>query len=433
VNVDGGFYTDLRIRRALSTSVDFSVARLCRMTYGCADLSAQEQPALSIIPESLSHDKIDDMTEREAEELFVQIRWADNGGEPCCPYCPGPTKIYVCRRPHPEAKRSGASRYRCKNCRRDFSATSGDRLFAWHKMSFKKMLRAILAFVNEVKGKATLAMTREVDASYKAHFVFEHKLRAAMWRETAHLRVGDPGVGGPNSYVQIDGVHISRSYRKPNKRGLAIEKVLKDHAKNNSRWIVAIRQRPRKHSADKRATIIGVFAKQKDAVPWIVSRVIPNTVVHTDADGDWVDLRGIFRRRVVNHNKMFWVSGVSTNTCEELFTRFRRGVHGHYHRVIGGYFDKRGRHITDHLARYGQEFAWRDDHSGEKNGQQVERLIRLMMQTPRSLGAFCGYWQQYRRTETNEVLPESIRGSFAPEPPCGSSKLTEPFDLIPVL
>ena len=176
--------------------------------YECVYLSADGEILTPVIPIKLSHFQIGNMTERQAEELFVQVRWADNGGEPCCPDCPRPTTIYRCRRRHPDPERGGANRYRCKSCRGDFSATSGT-LFAWHKMSFKELLHAMLAFLNEVKGKGTLPLTRETGATYKPAFVFAHKLRAAMWHETAHLRVGDPGIGGPNSYVVIDGAHPS--------------------------------------------------------------------------------------------------------------------------------------------------------------------------------------------------------------------------------
>ena len=50
---------------------------------------------------------------------------------------------------------SGANRFRCKTCGRDFSVTTGTQL-AWHKMSFKEMLHAILSFCNNVEGRQHL-------------------------------------------------------------------------------------------------------------------------------------------------------------------------------------------------------------------------------------------------------------------------------------
>ncbi len=56
------------------------------------------------------------MSDRDAETLFASIRWADTNGKAVCPHCGCPT-CYEARRP------SGALRYRCKACRKDFSLT----------------------------------------------------------------------------------------------------------------------------------------------------------------------------------------------------------------------------------------------------------------------------------------------------------------------
>jgi hypothetical protein len=58
--------------------------------------------------------------------------------------------VYECRRP------SGAPRWRCKDCGKDFSITSGT-LFASHKLPLRGYLGAIAVFCNEVKGKSMLS------------------------------------------------------------------------------------------------------------------------------------------------------------------------------------------------------------------------------------------------------------------------------------
>jgi transposase-like protein len=73
------------------------------------------------------------MTETEAETAFRKIRWHETEGEPVCSACGG-LDAYSARRP------SGLLRYRCKQCRKDFTITSGT-LFAAHKAP----LRAYLA------------------------------------------------------------------------------------------------------------------------------------------------------------------------------------------------------------------------------------------------------------------------------------------------
>ena len=86
------------------------------------------------------------MTDEAAEKLFADLRWADTGGKAICPHCACPT-CYEARRP------SGALRFRCKACRKDFSLTSGT-LFSFHKLPLQTYLAAIAIFCNEVKGKS---------------------------------------------------------------------------------------------------------------------------------------------------------------------------------------------------------------------------------------------------------------------------------------
>lgn len=130
---------------------------------------------LSASARSLSLAKVLRMSDKEAEKVFAAIRWAETDGRPVCPSC-GCDAVYDCRRP------SGAPRWRCKACRKDFSLTSGT-LFAFHKLPLQIYLPAIVIFVNEVKGKSALALSRDLSVQYKTAFVLAHKVREAMGAE----------------------------------------------------------------------------------------------------------------------------------------------------------------------------------------------------------------------------------------------------------
>ena len=108
---------------------------------------------LSAKARTLSLSAVLRMTDGEAETVFRNVRWAD--GKAICPHC-GCETVYECRRP------SGSLRFRCKACRKDFSITSGT-LFAFHKMNLRSYLAATAIFINEVKGKSTLALSRDLD------------------------------------------------------------------------------------------------------------------------------------------------------------------------------------------------------------------------------------------------------------------------------
>ena len=67
-------------------------------------------------------------------------------------------------------------------------------------MPLRQYLAAIAIFVNEVKGKAALALSRDLAVDYKTAFVLSHKLREAMASESKGLRVG-----GEGKTVETDG------------------------------------------------------------------------------------------------------------------------------------------------------------------------------------------------------------------------------------
>ena len=94
------------------------------------------------------------MTEEEVETAFRKIRWGVTEGKPVCPECGG-LDPYEYRRP------TGLLRFRCKACGKNYSLTSGT-LFASHKAPLRAYLAAIAVFMNEVKGKSALALSRDL-------------------------------------------------------------------------------------------------------------------------------------------------------------------------------------------------------------------------------------------------------------------------------
>jgi len=156
---------------------------------------------LSAKARSLSLATVLRLDDTGAEGMFAGIRWPDTAGKPVCPHC-GCTIVYEARRP------SGALRYRCKACRKDFSLTSGT-LFAFHKLPLQTYLAAVVIFCNEVKGKSALALSRDLDVQYKTAWVLSHKLREAMATEVKGYKLG-----GEGKVVEVDGAYFG-GYVKP--------------------------------------------------------------------------------------------------------------------------------------------------------------------------------------------------------------------------
>jgi transposase-like protein len=303
------------------------------------------------------------MTTEEAERRFVGIRWPDS--KPVCPHCECPT-VYECRRP------SGALRWRCKACRQDFSVTSGT-LFAFHKMPLRSYLAAIAIFVNEVKGKSALALSRDLDCQYKTAFVLAHKLREAMASELKGMRLG-----GDRETVEVDGGYFGGYVKPANHKENRRDRRLAKNQNGKRQVVVVVRER------DGR-TLPAVFKTEGSALDWIASRVAPETRLMADEANSWSGLDVRYDVDRIDHSRLYSTgTGVYTNGAEEFFSRMRRAEIGHHHHIAGAY-----------LVRYAQESAWREDHRRTANGAQVQGVMGLAMACQPSVD-WCGYWQRRR-------------------------------------
>jgi len=196
------------------------------------------------------------LSNEDAETLFARIRWPETQGAPVCPNCAGHA-VYDVHRPN------GPVRWRCKACGKEFTVTSGT-LFAWHKMPVQPYLAAIAIFANEVKGKAALALSRDLGTSYKTAFVLAHKIREAMANEMKGARVGCEGCT-----VEIDGGYVKPANLKENRQDRRL-------AKNQSgKRKVVVRERGG-------STLPAVFKSESAALGWISFHVAKGTKVVAD-------------------------------------------------------------------------------------------------------------------------------------------------------
>jgi transposase-like protein len=303
------------------------------------------------------------MTESEAETAFRKIRWTDTQGEAVCPECGG-LEPYQYRRP------TGLLRFRCKACGKNFSITSGT-LFSSHKAPFRAYLAAIAVFLNEVKGKNALALSRDLGMSHKACWVLLHKTREAMAAEFRGRKVG-----GEGKTAEVDGAYFGGYVRPAN-----IAENRKDRRKlanqcGKRQSLVIIRERDGQ-------SVPAVFKSEGAALSWIKSRIEKGTVVNADESGAWNDLGSKYEMLRINHQEAYSLDGACTNQAESYFSRIRRAELGHHHHISGPY-----------LLRYAQESAWREDARRVDNGAQVRRVTQLALTSKPSVD-FSGYYQRH--------------------------------------
>jgi transposase-like protein len=306
------------------------------------------------------------MSDEEAERVFIRLRWAESNGEPHCPRC-GCLGLYQQRRA------TGLLRWRCKACNYNFSITSGT-LFASRKMPLRGYLMAIAIFINEVKGKSMLAMSRDLGTSYKTSFVLAHKLREAMASE-----VRQSAIGGEGKRAEVDGGYFGGYVKPANRRENRVDRRLRQNQSGKRKVVVVIRERGGN-------TLPGVFRSEAEALSFIRTRIAPKTTLYADEAAGWNDLHARFELHRINHQEAYSLGGeheINTNQAESFFSRMRRGEFGHHHHIAGPY-----------LIRFAQEAAWREDYKRVPNGSQVDRIVALSMKHKPSVD-FSGYWQRH--------------------------------------
>lgn len=326
---------------------------------------------LSAKARTLSLAQVFGLTDAAAEEVFRHIRWSSNEGKPVCPHC-GCATCYDCRRP------SGASRWRCKACRKDFSVTSGT-LFAFHKLPIRTYLAAIAIFVNGVKGKSALALGRDLGIQYKTAFVLTHKLREAMAAEVKETRLGGEGTAS-----EVDGAYFGGHVRPENLKSDRKDRRLTENRTGKRKCVVVVRERNGR-------SVTKAFPSEDAAIGFIRARLNKGGVVHADESAAWNRLHAHYDMKRINHQQGYSVDGACTNLAESWFSRLRRAEIGHYHHIAGAYLD-----------RYAQEAAFREDNRRQPNGDLFRTIVGLVAGNKPSLD-FCGYWQRGRTAEGMET------------------------------
>jgi transposase-like protein len=312
---------------------------------------------LSARARTLSLASVARMSDEEAHQRFVEIRWADNNGEPICPRCGGVT-LYAYK-----ARRI----WKCKACTHQFSVTSGT-IFASRKLPVRDYLLAIAIFVNGAKGISALQLGRDLDVQYRTAFVLAHKLREAMASEYAGMQL--------EGTVEVDGAYVGGHIRPANEKKNRVDRRLAENQTGKRRVVVIARERNGR-------TMTTVTKSEADGVAFVAKVVKPGSVVHADEATHWDVLHARFPTKRINHQVAYSLNGACTNQAESFLARLRKMIDGQHHHVSPQY-----------LYQYANHAAWMEDHRRMDNGQLYNAAAKLALSSPVSR-IWKGYWQRH--------------------------------------
>jgi transposase-like protein len=256
-----------------------------------------------------------------ARKHLEALRWPDG---PECPHC-GLIKATAVT-----GGRDGL--YQCNNCREQFTVTVGT-VFERSKIPLNKWLLANHLLCAGKKGMSAHQIHRMLGVTYKTAWFMCHRIREAM-------KPSNPGpMGGPQSTVEADETYVggkakNRAFRKPRAK----------------KAVVALVERIDGLSTGFVRSFHVANVNAKTLRPLIVTNVKRDTYLMTDRAPVYVEVGREFPHHgKLDHGASEYVRDANhTNTVENFFSIFKRGVIGTYH------------HLSEaHLHRYTAEFDFR--------------------------------------------------------------------------
>ncbi|MGH6735058.1 MAG: IS1595 family transposase [Methyloceanibacter sp.] len=281
------------------------------------------------MPKSVLSDK--HFHDEAAAYRFVEKRvWPDG---PVCPHCGGVDRI---------SKMKGSSTrigtYKCYQCRKPFTVKVGTVFEASH-VKLHLWLQAIFLMASSKKGVSSNQLHRTLGVTLKTAWFMSHRIREAM-----RSGVLEP-MGGAGKIVEADETYYGKQADpkpSPQRRGRPFTTTGKGYSK---RAIVALVER----GGNVRSFHVA-HASTLNVTNLVRENLHRETRLHTDESKIYIGVGKEFAsHETVKHSAKEYVRGdVHTNTVENVFSVFKRGMRGIY------------QHCAEkHLHRYLAEFDFR--------------------------------------------------------------------------
>jgi transposase-like protein len=285
---------------------------------------------------------------RDEEAAFAKLEsilWPQG---PECPHCG--VVDDASRIPTNTAKKVRFGLWRCNACKAQFTVTVGT-VFESSHIPLHKWLQAAYMLNSSKKGMSAKQIERTLQISYKSAWFMMHRLRAAM--DPIYNAPGSP-MGGEGKVIEVDETYIGR------KAG-AIPKKAYHHMNT----VVSLVER----GGDVRS--FHIDRADTESVARIVRANVKKETRHYTDTATWYKNNAMKLdggHDSVNHTADEYVRGdVHTNTIENFFSVFKRGMKGVY------------QHCSEkHLHRYLAEFDHRYNNREAKGVDDMGRTVTAL-------------------------------------------------------
>ncbi|MEQ1867143.1 MAG: IS1595 family transposase [Micropepsaceae bacterium] len=289
--------------------------------------------------------------EEAARAHFEALRWP-NGR--VCPHCGTVDNSVLLK-----GKSTRPGLYKCRDCRKPFTATLGTVYEASHIPLHKWLLATHLLCASK-KGMSAAQLHRELGfGSYRSAWFMAHRIREAM----APIKGSADPMGGEGKTIEADETYYGR-VAKPkmtDEAGKPFKGSRRGRGPANKNAVVSLVER----GGSVRS--FHVETANRATVERIVSEnVAKESRLHTDESHLYAKSRVplmVAEHSAVKHSVGEYVRGdVHSNSVEGFYSIFKRGMSGVYQKC-----DEK------HLHRYLREFDFRYNHRAALGVNDTER------------------------------------------------------------
>jgi transposase-like protein len=268
-------------------------------------------------------------TEERCIKHFEQIRWPE--GLRC-------VRCNSARVMNFEATgKTGKARnlYECVDCRYQYSVTTGTIFHDTH-LPLTKWFLAIYLICSAKKGISAKELQRQLQTSYKTAWYMAHRIRLAMQQDEDFCQKF-------SGVCEVDETYVGGKRKGQRGRSTATKVPvlgIKEKTSGKVRMVAA---------SDVSANTLKNFIRL---------HVEAGSEIHSDEFSSylWLDKEDSeYAHKTVNHSVEYVTAdGVTTNGCENVWSLFKRGIVGVFHKVS-----------TKYLPLYLDEFSFRFNNRSE--------------------------------------------------------------------